>query len=165
METMNCPRCALPMTLAHVHTATSMTAVDVCTAGCGGVWLDAQDMSSGLDVTDDLKDMVVHPTYTPDVTQPVNCPVCKEMMERYRWNYTSPVSLDQCPAGHGTWVDYGEVQAMEAFEERELLPDEKKTRLQAQLGIDRMELQTEHMRDISRPPHPAVALLHILWGR
>jgi Zn-finger nucleic acid-binding protein len=165
MKTVNCPRCELPMSAAHVDTTRGVTLVDVCTAGCGGIWLDAGDMSSGLDVTDDLQSMVVHPTYTPDTAQPVNCPVCQETMERYRWNYTSPVSLDQCPAGHGTWVDYGEAQAMEEFEEREVLSPEKKTRLQARLGMDRMELQTGHMRDVGRIPHPALNLLHTLWGR
>jgi hypothetical protein len=46
-----------------------------------------------------------------------------------------------------------------------VLSPEKKTRLQARLGMDRMELQTGHMRDVGRIPHPALNLLHTLWGR
>lgn len=165
MRTLNCPRCELPMTTAHVNTAAGAVVIDVCATGCGGIWLDDADMSNGLDVTDDLQTMVVHPSYTPDTSQPVNCPVCRETMARYRWNYTSPVHLDQCPTGHGTWVDHGEVQAMEEFEESELLSPQKKAQLQARLGMERLEMESEHKRDIGRTPHPALNLLQILWGR
>lgn len=165
MRTINCPRCELQMTSVHVQTAAQLILIDVCATGCGGVWLDDDDMSSGLDVTDDLNSLVVHPSYTPDISQPVGCPICQESMERYRWNYTSPVSLDQCPQGHGTWVDHGEVQAMEEFEEREVLSDKKKAELQVRMGMERLELESGHKRPVGRLPHPALHMLQILWGR
>ena len=122
MRTLNCPRCRTPLETRPVATASGPVVVDVCTTGCGGVWLDSDDMSAGLDVTDDLQALTVAPTRTPDTSLPVNCPICDTVMVRYRWNYTSPVVLDQCEGGHGTWVDGGEVQAMEEFEEQDVLP-------------------------------------------
>ena len=54
-------------------------------------------------------------------------------MHRYRWNYNSPVTLDQCTSGHGTWIDGGEVQAMEEFEEKDCLPACGQEKLRARL--------------------------------
>jgi Zn-finger nucleic acid-binding protein len=165
MRNLNCPRCELPMTSANVRTASGLVLIDLCSTSCGGIWLDDTDMSSGLDVTDDLQTMVVHPIYTPDTSQRVSCPVCQETMERYRWNYTSPVSLDQCPTGHGTWVDHGEVQAMEEFEEREVLSPQKKVQLQARMGMERLQMEAEHRREVVRAPHPALSALQMIWER
>jgi Zn-finger nucleic acid-binding protein len=150
MRQLNCPRCDQPMVLQTIASGSSWVIVDVCATGCGGIWLDEVDMQSGFDVTDDLQAVDVQPSRTPDISQPAACPICHQRMQRYRWNYTSPVTLDQCSESHGTWIDAGEVQAMEAYEEQEVLPDSKKQQLQARLGLDRMELETELQRATSR---------------
>src|SRR5438477_704866 len=143
MATLNCPRCNQAMATQTVQATTTPVVIDVCATGCGGIWLDAADMSMGLDVTDDLQQVTVTCSATPDTSQPAPCPVCHQVMDRYRWNYTSPVTLDQCPEGHGTWIDAGEVQAMEAFEDRDVLTDAKRTELEGRLGMAREEVETE----------------------
>jgi Zn-finger nucleic acid-binding protein len=165
MRTLNCPRCEQAMATQTVSAAAAPVMIDVCATGCGGIWLDAADMAMGLDVTDDLQQVTATPSATPDVAQPAQCPVCHETMDRYRWNYTSPVTLDQCPDGHGTWIDSGEVQAMEAFEERDVLSDAKRAQLEARLGMDREEVETELQRDVGRTGNPLFNLIDRLWGR
>ena len=103
MRTLNCPRCSEPMTARTVLAGSTAVLIDVCADRCGGIWLDSQDMETGLDVTDDLQQVVVTQSYVPDCRLPAPCPVCSEPMQRYRWNYTSPVTLDHCAAGHGTF--------------------------------------------------------------
>jgi Zn-finger nucleic acid-binding protein len=165
MTTLNCPRCSQSMTTQTVQSATAPVVIDVCAVGCGGIWLDSDDMSSGLDVTDDLQQVKVTPSAAPDTTQPAPCPVCHQTMDRYRWNYTSPVTLDQCPEGHGTWIDAGEVEAMEAYEDRDVLTDAKRTELEGRLGMARAEGQTALNRGVGRTGNPFYDLLDRLWGR
>src|SRR5262245_48325586 len=99
-RTLNCPRCQTPMKSRLVAAGDQMVQIDLCETGCAGIWLDADDMSSGLDASDDLHQIPVTRSRTPNCEQPAACPICSATMERYRWNYTSPVTLDQCPAGH-----------------------------------------------------------------
>jgi hypothetical protein len=91
MRTLNCPRCGTDLQTRTINTATGSVVIDICHPGCAGIWLDASDMSAGLDATDDLQQVVLTPIRTPDLSRPAGCPVCQEPMQRYRWNYTSPV--------------------------------------------------------------------------
>lgn len=151
MRTLICPRCNELLQTRAVTAGSTVVFIDACTGGCAGIWLDDQDMHSGLDVTDDLQQVVLTPCKTPDCGPPAPCPICQEPMLRYRWNYTSPVTLDQCANGHGTWIDGGEVLAMEEFEEHEVLPEEQQKKLRARLGMDYLELEGGHRRPVSGP--------------
>jgi Zn-finger nucleic acid-binding protein len=148
-----------------IRTATGGVVIDICDPGCAGIWLDAGDMSAGLDVTDDLQQAVITPTRTPELFRPADCPICQETMQRYRWNYTSPVVLDQCPEGHGTWIDAGEVQAMEEFEEREALSEEQRTKLRARLGMQRLEGEANRLRGAGQNPSELYNLVDLVWRR
>jgi Zn-finger nucleic acid-binding protein len=143
----------------------SAVLVDACDKSCAGIWLDACDMEAGLDVTDDLQQVVLSRCYLPDCRQPALCPICGERMLRYRWNYTSPVTLDQCPEGHGIWIDGGEVQEMEAFEEHEVLPPEQQTRLRARLGMDQLQLAADHRRPVARSQNHMFNLVDLICSR
>ena len=165
MSASTCPRCGQMLSGQIVATGSGKVTVDVCTTGCGGIWVDNTDIAAGIDVSDDLQSLHVTPSLTPDLSQPVACPVCEQTMIRYRWNYTSPVSLDQCPDGHGTWIDAGEVQAMEQFEEGEVLSDEKKRRLEERLGLDRAEIEAELRRDEGRSSNWLLSVIERVWGR
>jgi Zn-finger nucleic acid-binding protein len=119
MRVLRCPRCDEPMAVQAIRVGEAPAAIDVCAMGCGGIWLDDADLRAGVRVSDDLTGVSIKPTCTPDTAQPVPCPVCARTMQRYQWNYTSTVQLDQCPENHGTWIDHGEVQAMKAFMQSE----------------------------------------------
>src|SRR5437879_8951697 len=117
-----CPRCQTPMVPLRVSVDGSAVVVDVCTHACGGVWLDDTDQRSGLDPSDDLPGLLPDPPAAAvDCSGPVLCPVCAGPTERFRWNATSPIFLDACAAGHGTWFDGGELTEMEAWETQQLL--------------------------------------------
>ncbi len=165
MRTLNCPRCEQPMKCQTVATPNTAVVIDVCATYCGGIWLDDSDMQTGLDVSDDLQVIEYTPCATPDCGQPTACPICGQTMQRYRWNYTSPVTLDQCPAGHGTWIDAGEVQAMEQFEEQEVLAADKKVQLQARLGMERLELEANHLRHVARGRNQILNMIELIWSR
>jgi Zn-finger nucleic acid-binding protein len=165
MRTLNCPRCDEPMETRSINAGSGVVTIDVCATGCAGIWLDEHDMQPGFDVTDDLQQAALTPCRTPDCGKPAACPICHELMERYRWNYTSPVTLDQCPAGHGTWIDGGEVQVMEEFEERDVLPADQQAKLRARLGMERLEMAGEHLRPVSTIRTPLFTLLEAIWRR
>lgn len=165
MRTLNCPRCDLPMSTHTIAAGTAVVLVDVCASGCAGIWLDAQDMQLGVDVSDDLQQVTVSPCSVPDTSQPASCPLCRDPMQRYRWNYQSPVILDECATGHGTWIDGGEVQAMEEFEAHETLPAEKQARLRMRMGMDQLELGANHRRHLGGSPIPLHRLVEIIWSR
>lgn len=123
----------------------ALVAIDVCAAGCGGIWLDDADMRSGMKAGDDLRSVTIRPTLTPDTAQPVTCPICARSMQRYRWNYSSPVVLDQCSESHGTWIDHGEVQAMKQFVQSEAaVPVVPKKQAWAPLG-ERREVAADSL--------------------
>jgi Zn-finger nucleic acid-binding protein len=165
MRTLNCPRCSEPMTAQSVLAGNAAVVIDVCAESCAGIWLDARDMETGLDVTDDLQQVVLTRTYIPDCRQPTLCPVCSEPMLRYRWNYTSPVTLDQCAAGHGTWIDGGEVAEMEEFEEHEVLPADRQVKLRAKLGMDRLQLEADHRRPVAQSHNHMFSLFDLICSR
>jgi Zn-finger nucleic acid-binding protein len=148
-----------------VAAGTAAVLVDICATGCAGIWLDDADMELGLDITDDLQPLAIAPSQTPDGSQPAACPVCQTDMARFRWNYTSPVTLDQCPDGHGTWVDGGEVQAMEEYEEHEVLSPMDQSRLRARIGMDQLELRAAHVRPSHASSAPLFSLIEMLAGR
>ena len=41
----------------------------------------------------------------------MNCPRCEENLERKLLkSVNSEIEVDQCPNGHGSWFDYGELK-------------------------------------------------------
>jgi Zn-finger nucleic acid-binding protein len=165
MRSLSCPRCSVPMSPHTVLAGPNAVLIDTCATSCAGIWLDSGDLETGLDVTDDLQQLVLTREYLPDCRQPAGCPICSQQMHRYRWNYTSPVTLDQCPDGHGIWIDGGEVQEMEAFEEHEVLPSERQVQLRAKLGMDRLQLAADHQRPIAKSRNPTFNLVELLCSR
>src|SRR5437764_1335512 len=164
-RTLNCPRCQTPMKTRTVAAGDKVVVIDLCESGCAGIWLDDADMATGLDATDDLQQVIVDRQRTPDCNQPAACPICQASMQRYRWNYTSPVTLDQCGSGHGTWIDGGEVQTMEEFEEKDCLPASGQAKLRARLGMDRLELEADHLRGAGQHRSHLFNLVDLVWRR
>jgi Zn-finger nucleic acid-binding protein len=142
--------------------------VDVCTHGCGGVWLDEGDQRAGIDISDDLTPALEElPSVTAvDCSQPVSCPVCSQKMLRFRWNYNSPVYLDACDAGHGTWIDAGEPAAMELWETQQLLSEPKRSVILARVQQARMEGETSIMESANQSrENPMVHFLTLVFRR
>jgi Zn-finger nucleic acid-binding protein len=146
--------------------------VDLCVEGCGGVWLDADDMRHGRDLREALDDHLqgpsrVSPSIVVDRAAPADCPVCGERMRRYRWNYTSRVVLDQCPKGHGSWLDGGELAEMQEAHDLEVLDPQEQARVKARMELARLEIQgrLRAAGSSARAPRLGVTLLNAVWDR
>jgi Zn-finger nucleic acid-binding protein len=49
---------------------------------------------------------------------PGKCPVCSAEMAEEDYGYGSGVLVERCPAGHGVWLDVGELESLEIWFER-----------------------------------------------
>ena len=112
VRAMNCPSCSQNLIVLELDNVE----IDYCLA-CGGVWLDAGELSlllygkHGTDDSDLLSD---------GKRGDRRCPMCREKM-----NLTtlpkSGVEVDFCGRRHGLWLDKGELQQIinaEAADER-----------------------------------------------
>lgn len=129
------------MTSCPVQVVGRRVVVDLCDGGCGGIWVDASDFRSGLKASVDLAGVTSTMPLAVMVprNQPVICPVCHEQMDRFRWDYHSPVTLDHCSYGHGTWFDGGEPAAMAEWESQQCLAEPLRADLRLALEQARQE--------------------------
>jgi hypothetical protein len=77
--------------------------------------------------------------------------MCAGPTHRFRWNYNSPIFLDQCEAGHGTWLDGGEVQEMETWETQQLLAEPAKEEIRERLTKARLESEAAMIPRLNDP--------------
>lgn len=93
--------------------------MDVCQNGCGGIWFDAFELHK--------LGRAAHPGHEPplviqraetgtvDYTRKRLCPRCQTqvMMRRY-FSRKRAVEIDECPNCGGHWLDYGELERIQA---------------------------------------------------
>ena len=84
--------------------------LDYCVR-CQGVWLDAGELEliceqagAGAGRLESVLDAPVNPMPTP---RP--CPRCSRKLQALTLATEPPVEVDRCPAGHGLWLDGGEL--------------------------------------------------------
>ncbi len=123
-DVKRCPRCneALnEITYEDVN-------IDRCPS-CNGHWCDFDEL---LTITETLqKDMPeeVMEEFDADedeaevaraeqLTPELECVICGDLMTRTNYQYTSGVIIDSCGKGHGVWLDDGELEKVQAFEEQ-----------------------------------------------
>ena len=87
--------------------------VDHCTA-CGGVWLDAEEMDlllEGSEGREEIRRRIVRDDASDEKKR--RCPICSKKMEKARITREGKdihVLIDRCSRGHGTWLDWGELE-------------------------------------------------------
>jgi Zn-finger nucleic acid-binding protein len=91
-----CPKCDVALLIVE-HDDVE---VDVCDR-CRGVWLDAGE----------LERLGIAPETTAVVAESSRylCPRCDRPMRQIR---RRGVELEECPAGHGVWLDAGELERL-----------------------------------------------------
>jgi Zn-finger nucleic acid-binding protein len=107
---MNCPACGNE--LAPI-TAGAVT-VDVCQAGCHGIWFDAFELKRSSAQPESARRELMHLNRPP--AEPVDpkpkrpCPRCPDivMMRRF-FSARRLVEVDECPNCGGLWLDGGEL--------------------------------------------------------
>lgn len=162
-----CPRCDNLLREVLVTTSRgTRTAVEACLDGCAGIWVGREDVLAGLQPTtsDELLEVQGGQSTAPARTrwdfleveqarrcgpkvvlspeqleQYIKCVRCGREMMRYRWNMTSSVILDECPDGHGIWIDAGEVMQMRQFLQVETADTSKQGDVRRRLADAKME--------------------------
>jgi Zn-finger nucleic acid-binding protein len=79
---------------------------------CGGTWLDAGELelvveNAGVDPTPLVDALESAPLGDKGVRR---CPRCRKRMRVAGLGSGNSVELDICPAGHGIWLDSGEMK-------------------------------------------------------
>ncbi len=101
--------------------------IDTC-PHCSGVWLDAGELESIQSAqTSDFRDVpsggaMDSVSAAEDMAKarsesPRGCVVCNAGLEKKEYAFTSQVMIDQCPNGHGMWLDKDELARLEMFYE------------------------------------------------
>jgi len=102
--------------------------IDVC-PHCSGVWLDAGELEAvqeaqasdfrdvptgGLDAVRAAEGMARSASETPRT-----CVECNSGLIQKEYAFASQVMIDNCPKGHGMWLDKNELSRLEMFYEDE----------------------------------------------
>jgi uncharacterized protein len=90
-------------------------AVDVCRAGCGGVWFDNFELKR---VDGDGAAALAHVGRDPELrvvdSGKRRCPRCEDqLMFRRFYSRKKAVQIDECPGCGGVWLDAGEFAAIQ----------------------------------------------------
>jgi Zn-finger nucleic acid-binding protein len=118
---MQCVRCKLDL----VPERYEGTEIDRCPR-CQGAWLDEGELTRIVDTVDvKIPAEVVRDTLAvafkgvpQDEARSIErCPKCSAAMEAINYDYGSGIVLDRCPDGHGTWLDGGELEKVQAHHE------------------------------------------------
>ncbi|MEO7330382.1 MAG: zf-TFIIB domain-containing protein [Minicystis sp.] len=109
---MNCPRCKLPLVPGRLAEHSILEKVQVC-ASCKGTFIGPQDLHEvEIQHTAALFEL----RHVPDAIAqqvPLSCPACDITMLKVVSKRDAAVTMDYCPKCHHTWLDGGEIQAMQ----------------------------------------------------
>lgn len=141
--------------------------IDLC-SNCEGSWWEAEELSRVLSLDEPLEFLtgslletilVADKTCNMDLSEPACCPVCRVVMERYRYQMVSDVIIDRCP-DHGLWLDDGELSGIVDYYRGVRDPD-RQSRLQKVLH----DLSEMHEREPQLGNWLQKALSHIFRRR
>ncbi len=107
---MECPACSNMLQQITVADVT----VDVCKGGCGGIWFDHFEIKKFDEPHESAGDALLQPErdaeLTIDHTKKLKCPKCDDIvMMRHFFSIKKEVTVDECPACGGFWLDSGEL--------------------------------------------------------
>ena len=87
--------------------------MDVCRAGCGGVWFDNFELARVDQAHEKLGEALAALEFAPHtvvVQQKRSCPKCPDIkMLQHKFSPEKPVTVDTCPNCGGIWLDGGEL--------------------------------------------------------
>mgnify|MGYP000956420348 CR=1 FL=1 len=110
---MKCPACHRQLTELKV----GPVILDACQQGCGGIWLDAQELDrinqtipAVAPLFAEVERAVGIQVDEKRVRQCVRCSGAK--LERKLFSLGTGVIMDCCPKCSGIWLDYGELETI-----------------------------------------------------
>ena len=87
--------------------------MDVCRAGCGGIWFDNFELRKVDEAHESLGESLAAIETNPAATivlERRRCPKCPDItMLQHRFSREKPVVVDECPNCGGVWLDGGEL--------------------------------------------------------
>lgn len=104
---MQCPACGTALKPIQCGEIT----VDACVDGCGGVWFDNRELRRMDEPSEPAEPVLaVHGTSVHPPERRRNCPNCPDtvMMQHFS-SILHQVTVDECPACGGFWLDEGEL--------------------------------------------------------
>jgi hypothetical protein len=126
--------------------------VDACDGGCGGLWFDNRELQKVDEAHEAageaLLDVRRDPRSRADLAARRRCPRCADVvLSRHFTSVTREVTIDDCPACGGVFLDQGELGAIRT----EFTTDEERRQAArdtfAQLFDDQLERESAAGRD------------------
>lgn len=120
---MNCARCGNKSKLQPEFY--EGVELDRC-PGCKGVWLDDKELVKILTnkeetFSKELIDQTLKAAFEGITEQEKktkeHCPKCATEMHPVNYNYSSGIVIDRCPNSHGVWLDFSELEKVQAHGE------------------------------------------------
>ncbi len=113
---MKCPACPNQLQQMTVGDVT----VDVCKGGCGGIWFDNFELKKFDEPRESageaLLDIERDKGFVVDLNKKRNCPKCSDIvMMRHFFSVKKQVTVDECPACAGIWLDAGELRQIRSM--------------------------------------------------
>ena len=111
---MTCPACGRELTTMTA----GPIAVDVCTNGCAGIWLDHYELEKVDEQSEAagaaLLEIPGDPALSVDLGRQRSCPSCgpEMVMMRHFESVARKVAVDECPNCGGIWLDAGELNVI-----------------------------------------------------
>ena len=109
---MNCPRCQKPLAPGRLTEHSIVDNVMVC-GSCKGTFIGPQDLK---DVEMQEQSHIFEFRHIPsaaDQQKPLTCPACAVTMKKVTSERDEKVVMDLCPKCGHTWLDGGEIEAMQ----------------------------------------------------
>ena len=96
--------------------------LDLC-GQCGGVWCDGNELTTLFFTWQEASGGAQAPagenvprSEDEDLADRERlCVICQAPLERFNFHYTSDVYVDNCPRGHGTWLDADRIEQLRAY--------------------------------------------------
>lgn len=131
---MNCPACNNELTAKTIGDI----AVDVCDNGCGGIWFDNFELQKFDEpcesVPEELLNIQTNQNIKVKLDLRYHCPKCDDIvMMRHPFSFKGQVTVDECPACGGIWLDQGEL-----IQIRELFTSQRQKEMQTEQFVERM---------------------------
>ncbi len=122
-KALNCPACGKEMKKVWLDEKGFF--VDICTDGCGGVWLDNRELEK-IDESDENADRILQELggkifAQTDKTKERICPLCGVKLVKYIYSdEVEPVEIDVCYTCGGKFLDNNELKTIRSqYEEKE----------------------------------------------
>lgn len=138
---MHCPACGRTLTERQI----GAIVVDVCDGGCGGLWFDNRELQKVDEaheaMGEALLDVRRDPRARADLASRRRCPRCDDVvLMRHFTSVKREVTIDECPACGGVFLDHGELRAIRT----EFATEEERRQAARETFAQLFDKQLEH---------------------